>query len=339
MVVNILVMIHGMIPNLEKKSHFSDYNNFFNALQQEHSELTQLFESGFTHRDSAEQVSFIGVEWGHEPSNLQGTLRDDQKLTRAQNIINDRVSYDKLVREREPNNITLNLFGDFPSLTPVVRNLVISLRESIVTRGFGDVIYYSSSEGERRVRSTVYGQVLEQLDDYLNESEVRIHLMGQSLGVTLTHDFLYGLFNRDENYQPDFVENHQGSDRDVERFEKWRNKAQNGELKLGSLTSTASQLPLFVMRKQKLVDLLSENKLLKAADLGIVERDRVKWKLFYDVDDLIGFASRKLYDSDNAIMDIQVDSGDNPGDAHINYWKNKTVIEQTADLLLKNARL
>lgn len=338
MVVNILVMIHGMIPDLEKKSHFDNYNNFSNDLQQEQPQLTQLFESGFTHPDGKNNLKFIGVEWGHEPFNSQGTLRDDQKLTRAQKFINKRVNYDKLLRVPEPNNITLNLFGDFPNLTPVVRNLVVSLRESIVTRGFGDVIYYSSSEGECRVRRTVYGQVLEQLDDYLDKPEVRIHLIGQSLGVTLTHDFLYGLFNRDENYQPDFVEKHQGSDEDVERFKKWREKAQNEELKLGSLTSTASQLPLFVMRKQKLVDLLSEGKFLKAADIGIVERNQVKWKLFYDVDDLIGFASRRLYDTDDAIMDIQVDSGDNPGEAHNRYWINKTVIKQTADLLLKNAQ-
>jgi hypothetical protein len=338
MVVNIMIMIHGMIPNPETKSHFVEYSEFFERLQIKEPLLKDLFESNFTHPDSTERVSFIGAEWGHEPLNLQGTLRDDQKLTDAQNFINERVSYDKLVRVSEPNNITLNLFGDFPNLTPVVRNLVVFLRESIVTRGFGDVIYYSSSEGERRVRRTVYGQVLEQLDDYLEKSEVRIHLIGQSLGVTLTHDFLYGLFNRDENYQPDFVEEHQGNDRDVERFKMWRKKSQNGELKLGSLTSTASQLPLFVMRKQKMVDLLSNNNFLQATDIGIVESDRVKWKLFYDIDDLIGFASRGLYDLDNAIMDIQVDSGDNPGDAHINYWKNKDVIEQTADLLLKNAR-
>lgn len=335
MVVNILVMIHGMIPNEDTKSHFSDYNNFWNELIDQEKDLQDLFESNFSHPDSANQVSFIGVEWGHEPPNLQGDLRDDQKLTRAENIINDRVSYDKLVRISEPNNITLNIFGDFPNLTSIVRNLVVSLRESIVTRGFGDVIYYTSSEGETKVRSTVYGQVLQQLNPYLDQTDVRIHLIGQSLGVTLAHDFLYGLFNPNKS---DFINDHQGSDEDVDRFKKWRDKAQSGELKLGSLTSTASQLPLFVMRKQEMVNLLADDQFLEASNIGIANANGVKWKIFYDIDDIIGFATRRLYDSGDAIMDIQVDSADNPRLAHINYWNNKKVIEETADLLLKNAQ-
>lgn len=350
MVVNILVMIHGMIPNLETKSHFKDYNNFFKALRKKRPSLAQLFESGFTHPygeenlNQEENLNFIGVEWGHEPPNSEQLpsekLRDDERLTRAQKFINERVSYDKLVKlpDSDTNNITMPLFGDFPNWTPVVRNLVVSLRQSIVIPGLGDVVYYCSSEGERQIRSEVYGQVLKQLDRYLEEPKVRIHLIGQSLGVTLTHDFLYGLFNPDSNYKPDFVEQHQGSDEDVERFDKWRKKAQKGELELGSLTSTASQLPVFVMRKQKLVDLLANGNTLKAADIGIKTNNQVKWKIFYDVDDLLGFATRRLYNSGDAIMDIQVDSADNPGLAHINYWTNKTVIEQTADLLFNNAQ-
>ena len=266
-------------------------------------------------------------------------LQEDERLTRAQNFIIDRVSYDKLVKlpDSDTNNVTLSIFGDFPNLTPVVRNLIFSLRKSIVIPGLGDVVYYCSAEGERQVRSTVYSQVLKQLDKYLKEPKVRIHLIGQSLGVTLTHDFLYGLFNPDSNYKPDFVKKHQGSDEDVERFDKWRKKAQKGELELGSLTSTASQLPVFVMRKQKLVNLLANRKTLKAADIGIKTNNQVKWKIFYDVDDLLGFATRRLYNSGDAIMDIQVDSADNPGLAHTTYWTNKTVIEHTADLLFNNA--
>lgn len=92
------------------------------------------------------------------------------------------------------------------------------------------------------------------------------------------------------------------------------------------------------MRKQELVDLLSRGDFLKAVDIGIVEVNKIKWKLFYDVDDLIGFASRRLYDSDsgNAIMDIQVDSADNPAKAHTEYWENPKVIDETSQLLFTN---
>jgi hypothetical protein len=55
------------------------------------------------------------------------------------------------------------------------------------------------------------------------------------------------------------------------------------------------------------------------------------------VDDLLGFGTRRLYNADKTIKEFQVDSGDNPGDAHSGYWKNATVIKETAKLLLENA--
>lgn len=329
--INVLIMIHGMIPQEHPHSPFEDYREFWQALTVKEPRLPMLFPD-----------DYIGVEWGHEPhirpEPLVANLHDDQKLTRAQNFVNQRVSYNQLVKVSDPNNLTLSLLGsggfDFPLLTPLIRALALGLRETIITRGFGDVIYYCSEEGEKQVRCRVYGQALKQLDHYLPEPEVRLHLIGQSLGVTLTYDFLYGLF-APPPYKPGFYE--QGNSDDVQRYDRWRQKAQNRELKLGSLTSTASQLPLFVMRKQKLVDSLAMYELIDANNIGLTNSGPVKWQIFYDVDDLLGFGTRRLYNADKTIREFQVDSGDNPGDAHINYWKNSTVIEETAKLLLENA--
>ncbi|WP_009630885.1 hypothetical protein [Synechocystis sp. PCC 7509] len=334
--INVLVMIHGMSPEPEPHSPFDSqgkfwgYNEFWANLCQEQPDLPNLFPQ-----------SFIGVEWGHElpqpslPSVEQ--LREDQRLTRAQNFVNQRIAYDNLVKAPNDNNVTLSLFSgrgaDIPLLTPMVRALVVGLRESIVTRGLGDVIYYTSEQGECYVRQTVYHQVLKKLAQYEQEQDVRIHLIGQSLGVTLTHDFLYGLFA--PNHEPGFYK--QASEEDKERFKTWRQKRQNGQLKLGSLTSTASQLPLFMMRTQKLVDRLAKGELIDAKDIGIDNSNQIQWQLFYDIDDLLGFGTRRLYNAANAIKEYQVDTGDNPGDAHTGYWQNRMVIEQTAQLLYDNA--
>ncbi|MDJ0737727.1 MAG: hypothetical protein QNJ47_27345 [Nostocaceae cyanobacterium] len=326
--VNVLVMIHGMTLDPEPRSAFSQYQELWDGLLKEAPNLSDVFPQGF-----------IGVEWGQElPTPSQPPLeqlRDDQKLTRAQNFLNERISYDKVVRDSHPNNISLSIFGDVPLLSPLIRSLVVGLRESAVIHGFSDVIYYCSADGETRVRKAVYGQVLKQLDSCLDESDVRIHLIGQSLGVTLTHDFLYGLFA--PHHSPGFCKQLDEDDPDKERFQKWRDKAQTGELKVGSLTSTASQLPLFMMRKQKLVNLLAANKLLDTSSIGINNGDGIKWKIFYDVDDLLGFCTRRLYNSPDAIMELQVDSGDNPDHAHNGYWTNKKVIAEIAKLLLENA--
>ena len=52
--------------------------------------------------------------------------------------------------------------------------------------GVTDVFYYVSPEGEDHVRATVYHQVLSQLADYKDHPDVHLHLIGHSLGVTLT---------------------------------------------------------------------------------------------------------------------------------------------------------
>lgn len=343
MVINVLVMIHGMIPvssrfssGDEAETHFDEYSSFWESIKQEKPELETLFASGFSHEDGEQNLNFIGVEWGEDPENGAEITENHQLLTKAQEFVNKRVAYKNLKSLNEPNNVILKPL-DFPNHPlALARNILVGLREDIVTAGFGDVIYYSSEEGEKEVRRTVYGQVLEQLDRFLDEPEVRLHLIGQSLGVTITHDFLYGLFNK--KGEGDFVCEHQGTKESERRYKLWREKADIGELKLGSLTSTASQLPLFVMRSKELVERLANEKTIEAANIGISDTNKVQWQLFYDVDDILGFASRRLYDSENAIKDIQVDSSDDPSKAHTKYWENETVIKETAKLLLANAR-
>lgn len=330
--INILIMIHGMSPANQPRSPLDFYEPFWRALVEEAPQLKEIFPN-----------KFIAVEWGHElpktPPPELSELRTDQKLMRSQNFLRSRVSWEEIQKDNHPNNITMeklpNDRQDFPRLSPAIRQLIIGLRESVMVSGFGDVIFYCSHEGETFIRQVVYGQVLEQLTPYENAEQVRLHLVGQSLGVTLCHDFLYGLFA--PNHEPDFYE--QGLVEHVSQFRRWRNKAQNGQLVLGSLTSTASQLPLFAMRKPKIIETLAAEKLLDATNIGVVEQDRAKWKIFYDIDDLLGFGTRRLYKSSNAIMEFQVDSSDNPGDAHNDYWGNPTVIRETAKLLLLNTGL
>lgn len=327
--INILIMVHGMSPSNKPRSPFDLYEPFWQALVKNAPQLQEIFPIGY-----------IGVEWGHElpetpPPDLSA-LRTDQKLMRSQNFLHSRVCWEAIQRDNDATNVkmaelTANKM-DFPSFTPIIRQLIIGLRESVMIMGFGDVIFYCSQEGETLIRQVVYGQVLEKLDLYRDAKDVRLHLVGHSLGVTLCHDFLYGLFAPD--HEPDFYQ--QGSTEDVNRFRWWRNKAQRGELVVGSLTSTASQIPLFAMRKPKIVEMLAAEQLLNARDIGILTQQTVKWKIFYDIDDILGFGTRRLYQPSPAIMEFQVDTSDHPGDAHNNYWQNPTVIAETAKLLLVN---
>jgi hypothetical protein len=244
--------------------------------------------------------------------------------------VNEQVSYQNLKKHPGPNNALVADWG-----IPGLRQLVTSVREGVVSFGLTDVVYYCSEDGETYVRAHVYNQVLRAMQPHVAKPNVRIHLFGHSLGVTLIHDFLFGLFKK--GHASDFVEKYQGGSWASQEFQKWRDKAQNGELTLGGLACAASQLPLMVMRKQVMIDKLFNHGGLDPGDIGVVSSG-IQWKFFYDIDDVLGFASRNLYAPNHAIMDMQVDSGDLPLSAHVRYWENEVVIRETAKLFYDYAQ-
>lgn len=320
--VNVLVFVHGMTPDVapsDPRSPGGTYDKFWKALQAHKPELEGLFPDGP-----------ILVEWGHQLSSTENPVREDHRLTEVERFLNEQVSYQNIKKAPGPNNALTSDWG-----IPGVRQLITSVREGVVSFGLTDVIYYCSGDGEIYVRAQVYNQVLVAMQPYITEPNVRIHLFGHSLGVTVIHDFLFGLLKK--GHVPDFVQNYQGGAWASEEFQKWRNKAQNGELTLGGLASAASQLPLMVMRKQVMIDKLFNHVGLDPADIGVVSTG-IQWKIFYDIDDLLGFASRNLYNPNHAVMDIQVDSGDQPLGAHVGYWENEIVVRESAKLFYDYAR-
>jgi hypothetical protein len=64
----------------------------------------------------------------------------------------------------------------------------------------------------------------------------------------------------------------------------------------------------------------------------------VRWLCVYDVDDVLGFATRELYGNAAAIKQLQVDVGDQPLTAHVGYWTSDLVMARTAELIVQGAR-
>lgn len=332
--VDVLVMIHGMVPEPEPSSPFEAYTTFWRRLTEHRPELANRI------------TTRIGVQWGHKlPSNpatwrgdalawgysereTGASPRSDEKLTDAQRTLNRRVNYEEVQKRPSPNNLLLGPLEDIG--WPIIRSKIfVGLREGIILRGFGDVIYYCSPDGERIVRNVVYRQILSQLIAHERASDVRLHVCAHSLGVTLAHDFLFGLFAKGHN--PDFFR--EGADDAADLYKLWRGKADRGEVRLGSFSSSASQLPIFAMRKQEMVNILSRDGHFDPASIGVKSSNQVQWVNFYDVDDMLGFPSRELYAPNHAIREVQVNSGSNPGDAHSRYWETQRVIHETADLI------
>ena len=332
MTTHLVILVHGMVPIPGPMSQDANYDAFWQAVTEARPELLQRIDG-----------APIRVEWGHERPGEQAPVRDDHQLTLAQQFVLDRVGYPNVERVLDPGN-QLQVDIGIPGLHWAIEKV----RESIVLFGLGDVVYYCSADGEARVRQQVYEQVLGRLQPYCEKGPVRLHLFAHSLGVAIAHDFLFGLFNRDPAYQPGFVKDRQGSSEEAHRrFMYWRKKAQSGDLQLGGIASAASQLPLLLLRSQRVVTTLYEAKRatladkkaigIDARDIGILQAERAQWTIFYDTDDLLGFPSRGLYTladgrAHPAIVDCQVNTGWEPLTAHLRYWQHPKVTHETAKL-------
>ncbi|HEX5655727.1 MAG TPA: hypothetical protein VFX59_00970 [Polyangiales bacterium] len=308
---HVLVLIHGITP--EKDPH---------PRQQYAPLLAAVQEAGLPIEQPVCQVS-----WG-VPGDDGSIGSDDQYLTPAEAFVGSLVA-DRALKDVDHAGVDWGI--------PGLRWGIREVRESVVQYGLSDAIYYASPEGEKLVRDTVFDQVFSKLEQREGEI-VSLHVVGHSLGVTIAHDFLYALFGyRDPLYPVEQAGQIDLKDKNVVLQNKWREHARTGRLKLGSFVSYASQLPLFIMRKQALVKQLAARQKLDPTVIGIEPtRSSAQWAIFYDSDELLGFATRALYRDTPAIIDINVNSGVDPLHAHTGYWKKPTIIQQTIALLREN---
>lgn len=309
---HILVFIHGITLETIPVDHTEAYEVLLGNMELAQPGLVKSFSD------------MIFVEYGHEVPG-GAALRPDQKIGKAQAFSHQSFKIENVKQIKDFNNKTRK---DWSWIFPL-RGLFKSVRELFVV-GIADAMYYGSEDGEAAIRRAVYGQVLHRLHQY-EDYDVTLHVISHSLGCTVAFDFLYGLFAPKENWKgkkPDF-----SKDKIFGRkYMKWRKKREAGELHFGSLNTMASQLPVTLLRKQKVVDLLSAGMKLDATSIGI-DGDRLQWKVYYDIDDMLAYPTRNIFLHDKAIMDIQVDTADLPHNAHTNYWYNKDVAKECAELI------
>lgn len=319
MATNIMVFVHGMHTTAEPTDPLPKYEQIWDQLTRARPELNGLI----TER--------VLTEWGQPLTGVPA--RDDQRITAAQRRIVELLDRDVAQGAGESGD---HFIVDWHWLWPVRTILDRFIRQPVIQRGFTDAAYYMSPDGEARVREAVYASVLGALQPFSSTPDVRLHIVAESLGVTVAHDFLFALFNQDPSYVPGYsTQVPPGSA--VTELTQWRARAAAGDLVLGSFVAVASQLPLFLLRKQALVDLFAANTPAKdvridPAPLGLTD-SQIRWRLFYDVDDLLAYPTRHLYSPRHHIEEIQVESADRPDKAHLVYWERDDVIKPAADLI------
>ncbi len=323
--VNVLILIHGMTLETIPSTHSPAYDVLWAGLKAREPALGQ------------EIKKVITVEWGHElirPG--PDGLADDEQTTRAENFIHASSSYGEVRADPSPDN-HLRQTPPWDLASHAARLITRPIKERVLMLGFTDAVYYCSPEGEEAVRRTVYGQVLSQLDEFRSADDVRLHVIASSLGATVAFDFLFGLF-APRSEEPDFIADEQGDEAAIERFSHWRQRAQlpDPTLSLGSKTTTGAQIPLLMMRKQAVVNMLARGQRLDPTVIGVPRTGPPKWSIFYDVDDILGFPTRRLFDAQGTIQEYEVDTGLNPIDAHGRYWTNGAVLAEIAKLIKRN---
>jgi hypothetical protein len=340
--INVLIFIHGIMLADHPMPEEKQYDKLWEPVKNSYN-LSQRVDH------------VVRVNWGQQ-FDQTSQPRLDERINAAEKFIAQQVDPKRVAQTPGPGNEVIGGFGGDITLRPLWRLLVNNLRQGLFLRGFGDVVYYSAEEGKIAVQLAVYRQVLEALERYRQEVEkdldseqptikVRLHVIAQSLGVTVANDFLHGLFaqtayrihnNPEQAKAPDIVTSDVleiEKQQTAQRYEFWRLAAKAKRLELGSIVSMASQLPLMMLRSQRVVDTFAKGKTLLPDEIGIsLDAKEIIWKIFYDIDDLLGFPTRPLFGDHPAIQDIQVDVGDGYR-THNGYWASEKIHEDVAELL------
>lgn len=340
---NVLLIIHGVLSSSEYADQKSQGEKLVTRLVAAQPSLGQSF---------ADPASICVAQWGQD---LPGIFppTPDQKLRLAENFIYQQSA----VHKSDPfDTIDRPNLGDIASFG--LRHVTDPLKDQFGIFGLTDVFYYCA-EGEAHIRRTVYAQLLGRVKAWLEgESDeesskrrkVKLHVIGHSLGTVIAHDVLFGIFRSDGGadslkkraYLPDKPTKEQDRDAALvqESFEVLRAAVGNGDLVLGSLTTSGSPLALMMTRSQTLVDKLYDNMRISPKELGFPENPPMNenevqpvWRNFYDRDDVIAYALSGLYDHKGMIQDWEVDTSWSPLDAHLGYWQNPGVISKIAELI------
>lgn len=322
---NVYVQIHGINPGHEWLDYRSEFRAYQTAIE---GHLERKFDA------------CVYVDWGQpsQPSPLTSIYKAPLKLDEELLEAKQRVYYKSgmngvqhAVESHPEDRNEVLLSSPLDMLNPLL-GVVRGLKESVILSGFADCAYYCSPDGEGAIRDACYGDFVQGLNavaQELGDRPVQLHLVSHSLGVTITHDFLYGLFGN-----PTAL-----AGKRHPLLSTWQDRACAGTLRVASFTSYASQLPIFLLRKQDLLQRIRRGDPIDPREIGVGRDDKLRWQLFYDANDPLGFPTRMLYGKPHAIREYQVNNGfdlDRTDIVHTGYAdvvSRNEVFEKTCQLI------
>lgn len=322
----LLALFHGMTPQKQPLNHQQEYRNLLDALKRRDS-IREVFTDDNT----------VGVEYAHRDS--ESGRRLDHLLQPAQAFIHDRIGHEGLSLNEEAQQFPLTPLEAVAEGPSAVTRLLFSdaVKEQLLLLGMSDAVFYCSPDGEDAVRSTVYTQILSKLAEVEDEALVKLHIVAHSLGVTVAYDFLFGLFAPQDAFKngkgPSFLDNITVPKETTELYGRWRQRAQNKTLVLGSFSSTAGQLPVTLQRSARVLQTFAIRQRLDPTVVGLrLDGELPVWRSFFDRDDILGFPTRALFLDTPGFEEYQVNAG-NATESHQKMWSNRRVLDLMSELI------
>ena len=302
---HLVLLIHGMNPDASPGDPSLDILHFFNQVRDSSAHLVSRLPDSHV----------LPIRWGHPDALVPagaGGSRPDLLLMQAQNHILSRM-------------YPQGPIGSAPSM----EWMASKLHAALLIPGIGDMIYFIGSDGYAQIRDLIYNQsLIPRVMEFAGNDTVCLHIIAISLGVTIAHEFLRGIFSDEAHLE-----------HGVGAFSDLRHMVGQHRLELGSLICAASQLPLLLLRSGLVVETMAAGGLLDPAEIGLRE-SRQQWLLFHDENDLLSLPTRALYRQDAQAGSIEevrvVNEHGSLGfvASHTGYWRNPVVQEKTRQCLL-----
>ncbi|MBI3929612.1 MAG: hypothetical protein HY319_28985 [Armatimonadetes bacterium] len=330
---DVIVFIHGMMLEEQPPLGRTQYEKLWSGILEIHADLAERVDDG----------DLVFVEWGK----FMGPQREpDQWVNFAEEFIARAVDPAELRKHPGRNNMVLPILGETPLSALAWKALAAPLRQVLLVRGMGDIVYYCGEDGRMAVQLAVFRQIFRILERHRQtpDTKVRLHLISHSMGGAIANDLLHGLFSHtggrlreqpELKRPPSLVNSELLQDRTshvAERFMFWR-EAAGERLEVGSVVTMGCPLPLMLLRSQRMVEAFGTGNVLSADEIGLPsDSSEILWKNFYDADDVFAFPVRPLFGEHPAIQDVETRAGPDCW-SHAAYWGSRDVQEKVGRLL------
>ena len=196
-----------------------------------------------------------------------------------------------------------------------------ALARDMLFFGISDVSYYLSADGERALRSHVFGHVgrsLKEMDKTVRR-QYSLTFFGHSAGSLISHDLLFHLFGSKDQTP-------RGEGAVFDEMEELRGMVQEGRLRVRHLYTFGSPISPLILRSDSLIERFRRDQLLRPEEIGLRDDPllpRPRWVNFWTRHDVASYPVAFLYDNPaGLIQDVEIRSSLSPVSAHLGYWRS-----------------